>query len=804
MKLKSILVIICATIPLSGDMPSLTITPDAIVEQATATKNSGKKRRERRVDFNFKDESLVTILNKFAAYKKINLILPQGANAINQQITFKLDKKIPLSEAEKYLYTFLDLSGYSMFPNGNFYIVSKVDQNTVRNPFPLYINVKPQDLPKSEDRIRAIFYLSNMKVPADTQGQDALNAILKDMLSPNTLYLFDPKSNGVIITDKANRIAAVMNIILELDTANTRDVLEEVPLFNSSATTLATLIKNQLLSVAGNSPTLLRTDIKTEPSLYFSTNINIVADARTNKLYLIGKQSAVQRLRDFIREYLDAEPDSGRSILHVYDLQYLDAETFATTLQNIVTTPGGAAGGDQSTASGAGPERFFDGVQIVAETLQQTAAPQQVATGTPPPAANSQSPSAATMNPTFTGGNRLVIAATHTDWKKIKQLIAELDKPQPQVIIEVLIVDLTFQDKKYLAAQTRNPSGLHLPNGVQFQAAHITSPITNATPNTSGSGAPNQNDATNIAGDLLRLFGDPGKSIAASQTAVGSPNSGSLIVSFNDFCGQSGIWGLLEILQAYSETRVLSHPYLVTLNNFQAQESLSTIRRLRGEQSVGEGAVSSLRQIDVPATLNISVVPRVASDNRLNLQIAISIDQFLTQDPNDGTRVTRQIQTTANLSSGQILILGGLTRITTNEGGTDTPFLSSIPLIGQLFKSRGLNLQKTNLAVFISPTIVNPKLRGGQNRYTADKINSAYADLNEGQIFDTLRDPITKWFFKDGRGNHKKMLTDYTNDAAPNPYIPTTTPPATLEQPEYVQINRLKQIVAEKKRDEAE
>jgi len=768
---------------------NLTPSPTDIVAALPESKNNSRKKREKHVAFNFKDENLVTIINKFAGYKNINIILPQGANAINQQVTFKMDKKIPLSEAEKYVHLFLDLAGYTMFPNGNFFIITKTDPNTLRNPFPLYINVNPQDLPNTEDRIRTIFYLSNLKVPADTQSQDPLNMLLQNILSATTQYLFDPKSNGIIITDKANRIASAMNIIMELDAANTRDVLEEVPLFNSSATTLAQLIKNQLLSMPNAQPSLLRSDIKTEPSLYFSSNINVVADTRTNKLYLIGRQSAVNRLRDFIRDYLDADPDTGKSILHTYDLQYLDAETFATTLQNIVATPSGS-GGDQSTSSASGPERYFDGVQIVAETLQQTAAPQQVATGTPPAQDSNASPAAASMGSTFTGGNRLIIAAEHSDWKRIKQLIEELDKPQPQVIIEVLIVDLTFQDKKVIAAQTRNPSALNLPAGVQFQAAHIAAPITNASQD-------GTTPATSIAGDLLRLFGT--QSIAATQTAIGAPNSGALIVSFNDFCGQSGIWGLLEILQAYSETRVLSHPYLVTLNNFQAQESLSTIRRLRGEQSVGEGAVSSLRQTDVPATLNISVVPRVASDNRLNLQISLSIDQFLTQNPNDGTRITRNIQTTANMNSGQILILGGLTRITTDESGTNTPFLSQIPLLGWLFKSRALNFQKTNLAVFISPTIINPKLRGGQTKYTADKVSGAYADLNSGQIFDSLRDPITRWFFRDARDSHKSILTHYIRDAAPNKFIPLDEPVDVIEEPEMIEANKLKRLLAEEK-----
>jgi general secretion pathway protein D len=143
--------------------------------------------------------------------------------------------------------------------------------------------------------------------------------------------------------------------------------------------------------------------------------------------------------------------------------------------------------------------------------------------------------------------------------------------------------------------------------------------------------------------------------------------------------------------------------------------------------------------------------------------------------------------------------LGGLTRINSDESTTETPFLSKIPILGYLFKSKGLNFQKTNLAVFISPTIVNPKLRSGQSKFTADKVNSAYEDLSEGQMFDSLRDPITKWFFKDKRDDHQSMLTEYVKDAAPNQFVPQNRPADAPTEVEMIEINKLKKLLAEEK-----
>ncbi len=159
------------------------------------------------------------------------------------------------------------------------------------------------------------------------------------MLSPQAQYLFDPKSNGIVITDKSNSIASAMKIIVELDTVGTKDVIEVVQLYNSTAKTVTELLKNQIVATSQD-PRAAKATIKPESGLYFAPNTHIAADERRNTVILMGRENAVQRLKEFIQEYMDAAPESGRSILHVYDLQYLDAEAFARILQGLIESKG--------------------------------------------------------------------------------------------------------------------------------------------------------------------------------------------------------------------------------------------------------------------------------------------------------------------------------------------------------------------------------------------------------------------------------------------------------------------------------
>lgn len=680
-------------------------------KQKKETYHKKQTKKEPYLKFNFKKKSLSKIINKIAAKKGINIILPQGAQAIKSTVTFHQKKKIPLSLAEKYLHEWLNAAGYAMVHNNGFYtIVQKNPATSVTHPLHLYINIPVEKLPQSDQQIRAIYYLSNFRVPKTTQGNEPLNLILKDLLDTKKGYLFDPQSNGIILTGSANKIASAMTIILELDKTGSPEVIEKLHLYNATATTVAKLLNDQI--IAKSTPTKGgKAHVPSGTTHYFSPNTKIVADPRDNALILLGSESAVNRIRDFVREFMDQPTDSGRSILHVYDLQYLDSKQFAQVLQQIVKQ----SSTGQSQKGSDGPNRMFEDVIVIAEEEQTTQAKQL-------------SKGSQTKGKVTVGGNRLIVAAKNEDWKKIEELIEQLDKPQLQVIIEVMILDITVEGRKLLEAQTRNPQSLNLHENVEFQTAHMRPQLLDsATP-------------TTLAADLLRLTGT--SSTVTDETS--GNNSGSMLISLNDGC-KEGIWSVLKVLDKWVEKKVISHPFLVTKNNIKASEFVKDIRRDAGGEKANSG-VSTVLQEDFIAQLAIEVTPRISSMERLNLQIRVDVEDFLgTQTFN---RTIRSVETNANMGSGQILVLGGLTKTINSESETRWPVLSKIPIIGSLFKGSQKSQTKNNLAIFIHPTIVNPKLRAGIKKYTDDKIEKEFDDVNSSTLFASMKDPITRFFFK--------------------------------------------------------
>lgn len=721
------------------------------------------------IDFYFDNTDLVDIINQFAARKGLNIALPTSTQGgpITQKITFKNKRKISLKEAERYLYTFLEMSGYNLIPDQSlvnktdmanhtnapsFCKVVRVDSNIAREPLPLFFNIPPQELPRSEQRIRAVYYLANLKVPDSSSpggSQSPLDIMLKDMLSTNQAgqsigtYMFDPKSNAIILVDKANVISSVMTIINELDVSGIRDSIQVIPLYNAGAKTIADLLKSQQgLAIGGQRP-----GTKGDSSSYFATNIRIVADERTNSLIFMGREAAIERLKEFVVQYLDAPIESGKSILHYYDLQYLDAEKFAVDLQNIVSRQTDS----QSKQEFSGPESFFQGVIVRAEVpkVAEKIETQVAAAG----AAGAQTPEEIVKGQVYKGGNRLIVAARSQDWARIKKLIQDLDKPQPQVILEVIIADIRVEDSRILGSQTRNPAEIDLPKGVNFQSGQLDNPFTDVPP-------------TTLAADLLEL--NPpvvptpaaGSSLATILTAA---DPGSLIISLNDPAG-NGIWSVIQVLQEYDNAKIISHPFLVAQNNKEAHEVLSEIRRDFGDVNPANATAAVINQVDVRADVKVAMIPRISLPDRLSLQIRVDINRFTSATQSNLQRDTRLVETNANLHTGQILALGGLTNVSVVESTSETPILGRIPILGWLFRKNTQSIVKNNLVIFICPTIVQPRIRDAQHYYTKRKVDEAYEVAGDTSM-DTTRDPITNFFFKPILNEGAEMIDNYLADA---------------------------------------
>lgn len=735
--------------------------PGADVLEQRAAK---KQKPDDLISFSFEKKSLIEIIEQLAAEKKINIILPQQAvdlEALKKQtISYQPQgkEKISLTHAWNILYTFLELSGFALSErkDGLFTIsrVGRPDEPGInREILPLFVNTPPDKLPDTEERIRYMYYLRNLMVPTlQDRDTNPIARIFKDMLSNGAPVIFEAKANGFIITDKANVIASVMRIITELDHSGFKETIQVIELHNVPARDVVKVfdsLKKASGDAAQPSP-FIRGDARVESLSYFAADTKIIADDRNNSLIVMGRESAVERIAEFIEQYMDTAPETGKSILHYYDLQYLDAKLFADVLTRIVLPP--ATAGFQASAGPAfGPERYFQGVVVMAEevkTVETKSTTEEITLE----AKGGYLPVGLGNQQIITGGNRLIVAAIQDDWLRLRDFIEALDKPQPQVILEVLIVDIVRTKQKIVSSTIRTKTDSQLPNGTQFLSSNISNvnSVLGSTPS-----------AINV--DLLALLSGPLQQ--PSNPAVTSLlQPGSLLISFNDPL-TPGIFGLLQVLDRTLDSKVLSHPFLVTTNNQKATIASQTLKRVQGDAVPGAAGVITIEIVDVPATIQVQMIPRLSSLERLQLQVAVDVNQFI--DPTSFTRETRRVNTNANMASGQILVIGGLTRTDQIDIETGTPFLSRIPLIGTLFSGKNKTVTKTNIAIFISPTIVQPKLRGGLNVYTADKIRKCRRDVDEQAIFNEMRDPITRIFFNvDGRSD--KLLRDYLS-AVDNP-----------------------------------
>ncbi len=696
---------------------SIVIEPASAPAQNEPIHKKTKKDPTKVISFRYNNEPLVDIINFLAAKKECNILLPQGAEAITSSVTLSIDDKVSLDQAWELLRIMLSIANYSLLPKGDMYVIKKNTDAISREPGKIYIGTKPENLPNSEEQIQYVYFLANAKASDDANND--LNKLLSSLL-PKESYKVDQSTNGIIFSAKANLIKSIMKIVVELDKAGFAEKLAVIRLHHASAELIAKLFTENIIKTTEGFDRYRMDTKKQSDASYFSKSVKIIPDTRTNSLIVLGKAQAVERIQDFIYKYIDVELESGKSILHIYQLQYLEADKAKEALDKVIDSARALGTGQAKGAplNQMGNQRTFGDVIIQTDKAMLD----QGTAGT----------SDGGNTPVF-GGNKLIIAARYDDWRVLKELLEKIDQPQPQVLIEVIIADLTLDDIKQLGSSLRNPTKIPLPGDVQFQAG--------MAPNGDGLVLdPTQGTPKSINADLLGVFDESG--VKSSQAANAA--AGSMVFSFNDNDGRT--WCFAQILKNISKTKILSAPHVLATNN---QEALVVIGEMRNlpDESVGTAGSNTVKNKYVPANLSVKLKPRISSEAQsVSMQVTIDISQYLNSDA--ANRTTRNIYTNATIHDKDILAIGGLLRSDTRDTIRKTPILGDIPILGWFFKGRNSETTKTNLTVFIQPIIIHPYLRSGVSPETQKYVNFAKASAEQGDLFDSVKDPVTRIFFK--------------------------------------------------------
>lgn len=281
--------------------------------------------------------------------------------------------------------------------------------------------------------------------------------------------------------------------------------------------------------------------------------------------------------------------------------------------------------------------------------------------------------------------NSLVIQALPVDLEEIMVLVAELDRPTPQILIEAHIVEATKTTAMDLGVQW----------GGQYQN---TIDANNTYTAGSGIASPTGNTINIPSGGFTSNFP------ASIGTGPGM-TVGFLVESLD---GSMLLAAQLSALQTEGRLNILSNPSITTLDN---QTALFESGREVPYQSVdGNGTPKTDFK---KAVLLLEVVPHVINGEALKLKIKTTKDEVDPSSTGDTPAIiTKRAETTVILYDGQTTVIGGLNKESDTETENGVPGLKDLPLLGWLFKGIGTSNDLEDVLIFITPHILKQHIGG--------------------------------------------------------------------------------------------
>ena len=330
--------------------------------------------------------------------------------------------------------------------------------------------------------------------------------------------------------------------------------------------------------------------------------------------------------------------------------------------------------------------------------------------------------------------NSLIVTDVPEVFPQVDQLIAELDKKAPQIMIEAQIVEIDSARDNDLGFDWGGPNGeLGTFTGGQRDTTFpmvlsgntgnvsIFNPVDNvmSTLALQGGGMMGGGGASGIGAGIGgtgstggTFLGQPAQS--GINPLTGLPLLGSSVMT--SVLNLSQLTILFKALVSHSEARYLGKPKILTVNNRAALIQVMTDTVISVSQSVAGGGMgitqASVTPIRANLGLTLSVTPQVNKDGYITMLINPSFSDAqssaLSSTANPMLDTTQRMASTlVRVKNGETLVMGGLLHSTESKLIRKVPFLGYIPILGWLFTSETASKQNTDLVIFITPTIIN-------------------------------------------------------------------------------------------------
>jgi general secretion pathway protein D len=683
--------------------------------------------RGRFVVLNFDNADIETVVHAASEIVGFNYVL---APDVRGKVTVQTSGRIPQEDVFGVLLAILEVHGFTAVRSGNLYKILKIEGARER-AVPLIVG-DAADASRSPDEI------ITQIVPVRYASVADLNSLLRPLISARGALIAHQGTNVLVITDTASNIQRLLEIVGLVDVEVALDELSIIPLRFADAADLATIL-NQLFAsgrlrraasqtgvpglpgqpTPAPAPTPSPVPAPAQPPLVPGVPTTattpgtttadrgplIIAERRSNSLIIYARRQELETIRRLIAQ-LDVNIYGGRRVF-VYYAENAKAKELAQTLNAIYGAPGSSATTTTSTAAGQPPGgRPPTGGLFGAPT------------GAASSAVGSTAGSGVLSEVGLIEGqvrfiaddttNAIIVTTFPRAWSEIEATIRQLDKMPRQVLIEVLVAEISLTDDTRLGMDWAVRSGKFiLANNTLTQAGSIDKSI------------PVPNPLTLASGGGLTAF-----TFAAGEFLA-----------------------LINALAAEGRVNVLSSPHVLTSENKKAVINVSdSIPIVTAQQAPLGGTVSQTGTTPTTTTtaavigtqtveyrdagVILTVTPRIGEQGTVALDIKQEVNSIGNPEPPTNSKriIKREAETSVVLVNNQTLVLGGLIQERRTVSDQGIPFFKNIPLLGPLFGVKERKIEKTELLILITPRVIGNALDASR---ITEEMRKATPELDE-------------------------------------------------------------------------
>ncbi|WP_394648212.1 type II secretion system secretin GspD [uncultured Sphingomonas sp.] len=589
---------------------------------------------------------------------------------------------------------------------------------------------------------------------------DAAQAVdtVRPLVSAQGSVTANRAGNSLVVVDFADNVRRVREVVrrIDADTSATRIIA----LKNARATEVATALTGLIGGGAQGGAAAA------------TGGASAVAIESSNAVALRGDPQTVARLAGLARE-LDQSARNATEIRVVF-LENADANQLLPVLQQLV-------GQAPDTIQEQGLSRT--GLSTSSTGSTGVGATPQPATRSQPPQINGQSSGSqpqqaairgegartAAVVTRYAGANAIVVAAPADVQRQLADVIQKLDQRRQQVLVEAIVAEVSDSTVNRLGAQFL----LGNLDGGAFAASTFSNSAPNILQIAGAIGARQLGGTRTIVtapdGTRTETVNNPTGGDQLTQSAISS-----IIGSqggFGGFGGQIGstVFGaIINAVKSDTKSNLLQVPQIMTLDNQEAHTLVGQEIPITTGEALSNNFDNAFRTTQRQNVgIGLDVRPQVNSSGTIKMNLHLEVSSIagpVSSNNSDLILNKREVETVLTVDDGAIGVIGGLLSDEERRTIEKIPLLGDIPLLGNLFKSKAKTRAKSNLMIFIRPTVIRS---AEENRRVTER-RYGYLRLQQG-----LQDPAAE-------PSIDELVRDYMGATPP---LPPAGQPGSIEDP---------------------